>query len=109
MEKSITSFAKQKIKSIHLLSQELNTLEKKEHMQVLLELMREHVQEIKELYQQKDKHYITETGDLLILCLEILKESDQDYDQIMNRCYERYINKISVLTNEFKNKRSENE
>jgi len=102
MEKSVTNFSREKINEIHSLSQNLNLLRKKKHMRVLLELMQSHAKEISELYQEKDNHYIIEIGDLLILCFEMLKESDQDYDQIMNKCYARYINKISKLIQEFK-------
>ena len=101
MKKSITPFAKEKIKLIHSLSQGLNKLREKEHAQVLLELINSHAKEITDLYKQKDKHYIIETGDLLILCFELLQESGQDFDQIIQRCYQRYINKISDLTQEF--------
>lgn len=97
MSKSFTPFSKRHIKAIHRLSQHYNRLRHKKHPRVLLDLIKEHAQEIAQLYGKKDKHYVTETGDLLILCLELVKEAQADPDRLMEKCYERYYTKLKQL------------
>jgi len=97
MPKSFTAFSKKHIKKIHRLSARYNKMRKKEHPEVLLELIKEHAQEIAQLYKNKDKHYVTETGDLLILCCELIKEARADADLIMEKCYRRYYRKLASL------------
>lgn len=47
-----------------------------------------------------DAHYLVETGDLIILCLEILIENNQSPDRILSRCYDRYKKKLTTLLKE---------
>ena len=75
-----------------------NKLLNKNHSLVLLELMAEHVDEIRQRHSKGDKHYLIETGDLLILCLELIKESKSCPDVILSRCYGRYHKKLLRLT-----------
>lgn len=105
MEKSFTKFSRQQIKAIHKLSNGYNKLRKNKHLQVLLDLIKEHAEEISELYENKNRHFITETGDLLILCLELIKESKSDPDIVMNRCYQRYYRKLLQLTKDFQKRK----
>ncbi len=102
MQKTFTGFSRKNIKAIHDLSLKYNKLKNKIHAQVLLNLMSEHAGEINQLYKAEDKHYIVETGDLLILCLELLKEAQADPDVILDKCYKRYYKKLSGLIEEFK-------
>ncbi len=96
MRRSLTEYAKQQIKEIHSLSATYNG-EGKGHADVLLELVREHAEEITELYDNKDDHSSVETGDLLILCHELLVEQGKDPDQVMELCYGRYRRKLEGL------------
>lgn len=97
MHKTFTGFSRKKIRDIHALSLDFNEKKGNSHERVMLDLMREHVLEIEQLYALGDKHYLVETGDLLILCLELLAEAKTDPDLIMDRCYNRYNKKISGL------------
>ena len=74
----------------------------------MLELIYKHAQEINQLYQQKNKHYIIETGDLLVLCLELIKESKGNTDFILDKCYARYDHKLKFLIEEYKKKKRKN-
>jgi hypothetical protein len=96
MEKSFTDYAKKRIRYIHGLSSEYNGTGRV-HMKVLLELAGKHAMEINELYRKKDTHFSTEVGDLIILCMEMLLERDQDLDGILGKCYLRYEKKLSDL------------
>lgn len=96
-EPVLTSQARQRLGQIHALSSRLNALEGRAHRQRLMELVRHHVQEIDELAQGQDPHHIVETGDLLILCFELLLESGADIDAVAHRCFERYDKKLTGL------------
>ena len=102
MQKTFTGFSRKNIKAIHALSVKYNELKKRKHGQVLLELMDAHAKEIALLYKNKNKHYIVETGDLLILCLELLEEARVCPDIILDKCYKRYYEKLSGLIEESK-------
>jgi len=94
---SLTVTARTEIRAIHKLSQRLNAARGKAHTDVLLELVREHAAEITELFSKNNSHYVVETGDLLILCLEILIEAGEDADEILATCYGRYHKKLNRL------------
>ena len=96
MERSFTEYAKRKIKNIHYLSNEYNGMNSR-HTEVLLELVEKHSIEIKELFGEKNEHFLIEVGDLLILCMEILLEQEKDLDEILNECYRRYETKLKGL------------
>lgn len=97
MRVSLTKSAVDEIKVIQDLSQKLARIKDKSHSDILLELMRKHIDEILLLYKNKDKHYLVETGDLLILCLELLLENRRSPDSIMSVCYRRYRRKLKRL------------
>ena len=96
MEKSFTLYAEKKIDQVHALSAEHNAKDK-EHAKVLIELIKKHAIEIEELYNAEDEHLKIETGDLLVLCLELLKEQGAQADKIMDTCYSRYKDKLTSL------------
>ncbi|MCK4995222.1 MAG: hypothetical protein KAS13_09305 [Candidatus Omnitrophica bacterium] len=102
MQKTFTGFSRKNIRGIHKLSSKLNEIKHKAHEQVLLDLMGEHAEEIKQLYELENAHYLVETGDLLILCLELLEAAQENPDIIMEKCYKRYNEKLSGLISEFK-------
>jgi putative component of toxin-antitoxin plasmid stabilization module len=95
--KSLTNFARKELDAIHGYSTRYNKLLNKNHSLVLLELMAEHVDEIRQRHGKGDKHYLIETGDLLILCLELIKEAKCCPDVILSKCYGRYHKKLPML------------
>ena len=99
MRKSFTTYSKQKIREIHALSAKYNG-KHADHSVKLLELAEKHAKEIKDLYTSKDKHFTTEVGDLVILCLELLIEHQKEPDKIMQVCYSRYEKKLNELLNQ---------
>lgn len=105
MERSLTRFSQKELKAIFRYSKQLNQFSRGKHAQELLKLMTDHVQEIQELYQKKDAHYFTETGDLLILCFMLLKEAKVSPDVILSKCYKRYRKKLPRLLSEIKTSR----
>ncbi|MEW5895197.1 MAG: hypothetical protein AB1650_05525 [Candidatus Omnitrophota bacterium] len=96
-EKSLVINASNRLKEIHGLSLKFNKLVGKPHQERLLELMRKHVDEIEDLVQKNDPHYLIETGDLLILCFELLLEGGADMDEVMLKCFGRYERKLTGL------------
>lgn len=95
-----TAFKKaalQRVKKIHRQSQRYNRLAGMPHTQRLLDLMRKHVREISSLQADKDPHFLIETGDLLILCLELLIEYKVSPDKTLLKCCGRYENKLTGL------------
>ncbi|MBF0489785.1 MAG: hypothetical protein HQL15_04100 [Candidatus Omnitrophica bacterium] len=97
MKKSLTHHTQKELQVIHGNSRRLNRLLNKDHAHALLDMMRAHVDEITERYDNKDKHYLIETGDLIILSLELIKEAKQSPDAILFQCYPRFHKKILKL------------
>ena len=89
-----------RIKNIHQLSLKFNEMVGKSHQERLLELMRKHVDELEELANKKDPHYLIETGDLLILCFELLLDGRMEIDEVTQECFGRYERKLSSLIKE---------
>lgn len=92
--------ALKRLKDIHVLSQRVNKNVELSHQDKLLDMMRSHIDEIEMLFKKNDAHAIIETGDLLILCLELLVENNADCDQITQKCFERFESKLTSLINE---------
>jgi len=106
-KKNIAVFYKDALKEfsyIHKLSKKYNSLSNKNHAKKIISLIRKHIKEIDTLYNKKNKHYIIETGDLLVLCMEIFLETGKNPDKIINICFKRYKNKLSQLLNEAQKK-----
>jgi len=104
MKKSLTSYAHNELETIHGHSRRHNRRLKVNHAAALLKMMEKHVVEIKELHVQKSKHYLIETGDLMVLCLELIKEAKESPDLVLSKCYERFHKKLSQLTDELNKK-----
>ncbi|MCD4781518.1 MAG: hypothetical protein K8S27_13370 [Candidatus Omnitrophica bacterium] len=96
----ISSEALSELRYIHKLSLEYNKTVQVGHQERLLDLMRHHVDEIQELLSREDKHGLVETGDLLILCFELLLEHDASIDDILRQCFDRYKKKLTSLMDE---------
>ncbi len=86
-----------RIHAIHALSQEYNDRVGVKHQERLLDLMKKHVVEIEELLAQRNPHGLVETGDLLILCFELLIENGRSIDEIIEICMGRYEKKLGEL------------
>ncbi|MCM8769133.1 MAG: hypothetical protein NC911_05595, partial [Candidatus Omnitrophica bacterium] len=92
-----TKKALKKLSLIHQLSQQYNAAGKLNHRQVLLRLLEEHCQEILSLFQANNPHALVETGDLLVLCLELMIEEGVCPDKLVATCFTRYRRKLSGL------------
>ncbi len=86
-----------RVAAIHKLSQEHNKNLGNDHTLRLIELAQEHTEEIRQLFQDKNDHYLIETGDLVILCLEVLLENNKSIDEVLTRCFQRYEKKLPEL------------
>ena len=95
-KRSITRYAKENIREIHKLSAKYNG-KKRAHAIKLLEMVREHAEELSALYRKKDPHFTVEVGDLVVLCHELLLEQRKDPDKVLDKCYTRFKKKLSGL------------
>jgi len=86
--------ALESIKKIHNLSSIVNA---KDHREKLLHLAEKHIIEIRRLYSKNDPHADIETGDLAILCFELILESKKNPDEILQVCFDRYERKLDLL------------
>ncbi len=94
--KVFTKTALRETKRIHNLSCQYNGAGKA-HEEKLLSLMRKHIDEIENLYKHNNEHFLIETGDLAILCLEMFLENKVVSDDIISICFERYDKKLKSL------------
>lgn len=105
----LTPSSLQRLKKIHRLSARYNRRVGKRHPERLLELMAHHVDEIRELRQEGDRHALIETGDLAVLCFELLLEYRISPDRVMLKCFGRYERKLGALLAEIKSARNRRE
>jgi len=82
-----------KLKEITELSNKIN----KNDTRKILDLMKEHVEEIEELYNEKNEHWTIETADLIVLCYELLIMENKDIDDVFSRCLPRFDVKLKGL------------
>lgn len=106
VRKSLTGFAKKELNTIHGYSRRHNKLLNRNHSRALLDMMKEHVTEIKWRYSRSDKHYLVETGDLLIICLGLIRQARRSPDVILDRCYGRFHKKLPRLIADLKVRRN---
>ena len=90
----------ERIKNIHRLSSRYNRKLNNNHKKRLLKIMKEHIKEIEQLSGKDDEHYLIETGDLIILCFEILLENKVSLDETLLHCFKRYETKLPKLIQE---------
>ena len=74
-----------KLREITKLSDKIN----KNDNRNILEMMKEHIGEIEERYNN-NVHWAIETADLIVLCYELLMLEDKDIDDVFNRCLPRF-------------------
>ena len=82
-----------KLKEITELSNKINKNDKNR----ILGFIKEHVEEIEELYKKKNEHWAIEIADLIILCYELLIMENEDIDDVFNRCLPRFDVKLKRL------------
>ncbi len=93
----ITKRALEKMYEIHALSKKVNAAKNRNHRKKLLKLAEKHIKEIQHLYNENNPHADIETGDLLVLCLELIIESGKNPDEVICKCFERYKKKLSHI------------
>jgi len=81
-----------KIKDIIKLSDKLGN-----DPQKIIDMMQHHTEEIRELHQKQDKHFAVETGDLIVLCIQLLMMEGYSTKTIMETCYDRFDKKLNKL------------
>ncbi|HNQ35617.1 MAG TPA: hypothetical protein PKN80_06085 [bacterium] len=94
MKRSLTTAARRRVEGIHRLSRRRARREGRKHLACLLEMLSEHAVEIRDLQGRGDRHYLVETGDLALLCLEIMLEGRRDPEAILEECFGRFERKL---------------
>lgn len=92
--KTLNKTIESRLKAIHELSAKINS---GDHNKKLLKMMRSHIDEIEELHSAGNPHSITETGDLLILCLEYILENNSNPSEVIEICLDRFERKLNSL------------
>jgi hypothetical protein len=90
---TVTLQFKTKLEEITALSDKIN----KNDNRKILEMMRDHILEIEERYNNKDDHWSIETADLIVLCYELLLLEQKDIDDVFSRCLPRFDVKLKRL------------
>ena len=90
---------KEKLQQITELSSRVNSNNK----QKILDMMKEHLEEIQDLYNRNNDHWAIETADLSVLCYELLIMGEKDIDDIFTRCLPRFDKKLAKLAAEGQN------
>ena len=91
--KVLTDEFEQELKKITKLSSVVN----ENHEQKILAMMKDHVDEIIDLYQEGNDHYRIEIADLIVLSFELLLIEKNDIDTIFTECLPRFFRKIDQL------------
>ncbi len=81
----------EELKEIHSLSEKKNC---PNHREKLLSMINDHALEITQLINNNDPHARVETGDLIILCMELILEQNGCIDSTLSKCIERFKNKL---------------
>jgi len=82
-----------KLYQITNLSMKVNKNDK----QKIMNMIKDHVEEIETLYNSNNDHWSIETADLIVLCYELLIMQDKDIDDVFSRCLPRFDKKLSML------------
>ena len=84
---------KDKLMELTELSKKINNNDSRK----ILEMMKEHIEEIEERYLNNDDHWTIETADLIVLCYELLIMENKDIDDVFNQCLPRFDVKLKRL------------
>ena len=60
-------------------------------------MIKEHSDEIEELYGSNNDHWAVETADLIVLCFELLIADNKDIDEVFSSCLPRFHIKLKNL------------
>ena len=90
---------KEKIQQITELSMRVNNDDK----QKIFAMIKDHVEEIEELYNDCNDHWAIETADLIVLCYELLILENKDIDDVFTRCLPRFDKKLKMLIGQEEN------
>ena len=90
---TLTDEFRTKLNEITELSNKVN----KNDNHKILEMMKEHIEEIEERFNNNDKHWAIETADLIVLSYELLLMENKDIDEVFNRCLPRFDIKLKRL------------
>ena len=71
--------------------------------------MKEHIDEIQQLYDDKNEHWTIETADLIVLCCELLILENNVIDNVFSRCLPRFDIKLKRLAENVRDLRIERE
>jgi len=84
--KTIYSELEAKLQEIIELSNKINMNDDRK----ILKMIKEHVEEIEERYNNQDEHWWIETADLIVLCYELLLLGKKEIDDIFKKCLPRF-------------------
>ena len=90
---------KEKIQQITELSMIVNNDDK----QKIFAMIKDHVKEIEELYNDYNDHWSIETADLIVLCFELLISENKDIDDVFTICLPRFDKKLNMLLKQEEN------
>ncbi len=90
----IAQEALDRLRRIHALSARMNSPAGVAHEERILSFIRKHVDEIEPLLKHDRAHALVETGDLVVLCLELLLENGADIDAVLRKCFVRFERKL---------------
>jgi hypothetical protein len=82
-----------KICDLTALTSKVNLDEKEK----ILNMTKHHTIEIDQQYHEKDDHWAVETGDLIILCMELLMLENKNINEILTKCLPRFQFKLLQL------------
>jgi len=91
---TLTKEFKNKLLEITELSNKIN----KNDNSKILEMMKEHIDEIGERYNNNDDHWAIETADLIVLCYELLLSENRNIDDVFRLCLPRFDIKLKRLS-----------
>lgn len=89
----ISKSALKKIEELNKLSLKANKTKNKLD-DYTLKSMKEHADEIKQLFFKNDPHWAVETGDLMIHCMKILRLHGYNLNKISLKSCKRFENKL---------------
>jgi phosphoribosyl-ATP pyrophosphohydrolase len=93
---NISEQAIEKIKKLNDISFKLNG-GRKETVSYTLESIKEHAEEISQLFSANNEHWAIETGDLMIHCMKMLLMNGFDLNEMFDKCRDRFESKITKL------------
>lgn len=96
MRRVLTAASRRRLEDIHRLSHRRDRRERRPHREHLLEMLSGHAVEIRDLQRRGDRHYLVETGDLAVLCLEIMLEARRDPEALLEECFGRFEKKLAA-------------